>query len=140
VTYRLLVIDNDPQCVESIIEHARTRGHSCSAVTDSTRALAVARELRPDAIVCALQMPTLDGRDILSRVRADPVLTSTPVIIVTRVTDDYARDVCMRYGASAVLLKPIGAAELFSCIDEALGLVNAFTVAWQHAQHNRTRN
>ncbi len=60
----------------------------------------------PSLIVLDLNMPELDGRQTLKRIKADPRFESIPVIIVTTSANKIDMDVCKRLGASLYLTKP----------------------------------
>jgi len=61
----------------------------------------------PDLILLDLNMPGIDGRQVLSAVKADPKLRHIPVIVLTTSSD--ARDVeqCYEIGASTYIQKPV---------------------------------
>ncbi len=61
----------------------------------------------PDLILLDLNMPGIDGRQVLSTVKADPKLRHIPVIVLTTSSD--ARDVetCYEIGASTYIQKPV---------------------------------
>lgn len=60
----------------------------------------------PSLIVLDLNMPELDGRQTLQRLKADPQYQNIPVAIVTTSSNKIDRDVCQRLGASLFLIKP----------------------------------
>jgi len=61
----------------------------------------------PDLILLDLNMPGIDGRQVLGAVKADPKLRHIPVIVLTTSSD--ARDVeqCYEIGASTYIQKPV---------------------------------
>ncbi|UOQ78248.1 response regulator [Hymenobacter sp. 5516J-16] len=66
----------------------------------------------PAIILLDLNMPGLDGRDVLGAIKGDPSLHSIPVVIFT--TSANAKDVatCYQLGANSYLTKPLAYAEL----------------------------
>ncbi len=62
---------------------------------------------RPGLILLDLNLPGLDGRQVLERIRQDASLRDIPVIILS--TSDNPKDVqsCYQFGVSAYLLKPV---------------------------------
>ncbi|HEX8701931.1 MAG TPA: response regulator, partial [Myxococcaceae bacterium] len=65
------------------------------------------RALRPGLILLDLNLPGLDGRQVLESIKSDSQLRAIPVIVFS--TSDNPRDVqsCYQLGASAYLLKPV---------------------------------
>lgn len=63
-------------------------------------------EAYPVLIVLDLNMPELDGRQTLRRLKTHPSYQHIPVAIVTTSTNKMDRDVCRQLGASLFLTKP----------------------------------
>ena len=91
------------------------------AVPDGEQALAFLRDNdeRPDLILLDLNLPRVDGREVLTAVKGDPALRDIPVIILT--TSSAPPDVAFAYGqgANAYIRKPIG---LDPLIDAAVAI------------------
>jgi len=60
----------------------------------------------PALIVLDLNMPELDGRQTLQKLKATPLYRHIPVAIVTTSANKIDREVCQRLGASIFLTKP----------------------------------
>ncbi|MCU7548049.1 response regulator [Chitinophagaceae bacterium LB-8] len=61
---------------------------------------------KPAAIILDLNMPTLDGRQTLQRLKAMPEFKDIPVIIVTTSASKIDMEMCKRLGAAMYLTKP----------------------------------
>ena len=70
----------------------------------------------PDLVLLDLNMPRKDGRQVLEEMRADEVLRSIPVVVLT--TSDVDRDVAASYslGANSYVTKPMDVDEFCSVI------------------------
>jgi CheY-like chemotaxis protein len=122
---RILLMEDDPGDVELIRE----------ALRDSKLRLAIEhvpngeegmrylrREApytkagRPDIVLLDLNMPRMDGREVLEAVKGDRGLRSIPVIILT--TSDAETDILASYdqGANCYLKKPLGLSDFFHVI------------------------
>lgn len=79
-------------------------------VTDGEQALAHLRDAEqpPSLVLLDLNLPRMDGREVLTRVKGDPALREIPVIVLT--TSSAPADVALAYdrGANAFVRKPLG--------------------------------
>jgi len=62
---------------------------------------------RPDMILLDLNMPRLDGREVLQALQSDPALANIPVVVLT--TSDFEQDILRSYesGANSFITKPV---------------------------------
>jgi CheY-like chemotaxis protein len=84
-----------------------------SQTSNGTRALALCRERRFDAITLDLILPDISGQDLLWQIRRDSLNRDTPVIVVTVVAGNAA---AMGYRVSEFLVKPVHEAELVAAL------------------------
>ena len=73
---------------------------------------------RPDLILLDMNMPRLNGQEFLSILKADPLLKSIPVVMLT--TSDAERDVLASYqlGASGYITKPVDIEQFIDAIKQ----------------------
>ena len=71
------------------------------------QALRLSEECAFDAIVLDLLMPGIGGFAVLKEIRSRPPNMSTPVVVVTVVSDPDMREQCAKAGSNAYLIKPI---------------------------------
>ncbi len=111
----ILVVDDSSADVRLLREAVREQGivAELHAVEDGEQALArLARGLRPDLVLLDLNLPRLDGREVLTAMKGDPDLRAIPVIVLSTssspgdVADCYARH------ANSYLVKPMHLEEL----------------------------
>ena len=71
---------------------------------------------RPDLILLDLNMPRMDGRKLLSALKQDPNLCTSPVVILT--TSEVERDVVASYGlgAAGYITKPVDVIQFMAAI------------------------
>ena len=76
----------------------------------------------PLFVLLDLNMPGLDGRDVLDALKHDTLLHAIPVIVFT--TSSNARDIeeCYRLGANSYLTKPIS----YPALEEKVGLIASY--------------
>jgi CheY-like chemotaxis protein len=68
---------------------------------------APAKSPRPGVILLDLNLPGTDGREVLTEIKADPVLKQIPVVVLTTSRDDRDVDACYKAGANSYIQKPV---------------------------------
>jgi CheY-like chemotaxis protein len=109
----VLVIEDDPSAVRLLVETLDGAGWHVVVAPDGERGLELAREHHPDAIVLDVQLPGMDGWDVLRALKSDRDLGSVPVLMLTVVDE---RDVGLALGASDYLVKPVERTALLSTL------------------------
>ena len=101
---RVLVADDDPAARDALAALLRAEGFEVTVADDGSQALARVQEEAPDVLVTDLQMPGLDGIELLSRTRElQPDLI---VVLVTGFADVESAVLAMQRGAEQYLTKP----------------------------------
>jgi light-regulated signal transduction histidine kinase (bacteriophytochrome)/DNA-binding response OmpR family regulator len=72
--------------------------------------------------VLDLQMPGMDGLELAQRIKTDPKLTSTRLLLLTSLSQYNVVEDTYHAGVEAVLTKPVRQAQLFNCLTTVLGL------------------
>lgn len=78
----LVLIADDNADMRIHLEQVLAPHFRTVSVADGEAALAITRELRPDAVVTDVMMPRLDGFGLVDAIRADPDLVAIPVVVV----------------------------------------------------------
>lgn len=123
----LLVEDNDDDvCLTRRALKKANIANALDVVGDGIAALAYlraadAQSARPAIVLLDLKLPRLDGLSVLREIRADPLLRSQPVVVLT--TSQEQQDVVQSYelGANSYVRKPVDF-EQFSAAIRQLGL------------------
>ena len=110
---RILVVEDQPFNQMLISEVMELEGYGVEiladgkAMADRILAASAAPELLPDLILMDIQLPDVDGFELMRRVKADPVWESVPMIAVTAMAMPGDRDRCLEAGACGYLSKPL---------------------------------
>jgi signal transduction histidine kinase/CheY-like chemotaxis protein len=105
----VLVIDDDPVQRDLMRRFLGREGFHVLAAAGGEEGLRLARHARPAAITLDVMMPDMDGWSVLAALKADPGLSSIPVIMLTMV-DDPERGFLL--GASDYATKPVNRGHL----------------------------
>lgn len=103
----VLVIEDDPaslKLVELLLGHA---GYRAIAVGDGAEGLRHARSGRFDLVLCDLQVPVLDGFEILAHLLGDDRWRRVPVIAITALSMPGDRERALGAGFDGYFSKPI---------------------------------
>src|SRR6266513_155606 len=115
----VLVIENDQSFAKVLLDMARDKGYKVVVELDGEAGLNAAREVRPDAITLDIDMPGMDGLEVLDRLKRDPETRHVPVHIISGVEQKREG---LKAGAIAYLEKPVSKEGL----DDAFARISAF--------------
>ncbi len=113
---KILVIEDEKFVRENVIELLKAEGFQPIEALNGLIGLEMARQSRPDLIICDIIMPELDGYGVLTALRADPCTRTIPFIFLTALQDHADRRQGMQLGADDYLTKPFTRIELLEAI------------------------
>jgi CheY-like chemotaxis protein len=128
----ILLVEDNPGDVRLTIEALKDgKVHNrLNVVADGAEAIAYLRKqgkyaetIRPDLILLDLNLPKIDGREVLARIKNDPDLRTIPVVVLT--TSHAEEDVLSAYEchANCYVTKPVN-------LQQFLGVVRAIENFW----------
>lgn len=104
---RILVVEDNALNIKLFCDLLAAHGHEPSAVTDSRQALERAREFRPELIITDIQLPHVNGMELIHDFRGDEALKEVPIMAVTAYAGAGDEDRVRAAGATAYVSKPI---------------------------------
>ncbi len=119
-SHLVLVAEDNQESYEMIAEYLETMGFQVRHARDGEEALSMAKETSPDVILMDIQMPVMDGLEATRRIKADPALSSIPVIALTALAMRGDRERCLEAGADAYLSKPVSLKKMIGAISERI--------------------
>jgi CheY-like chemotaxis protein len=105
----VLVCDDEPNLRE-LIRVSLGAGYDVHEAVDGEEALELARSLRPELVILDLMMPRLNGFDVMAKLKADPALGRTRILVVT--AQPASEEEARANGADGVIVKPFAPEEL----------------------------
>jgi CheY-like chemotaxis protein len=104
---RVLVVDDNQDAAHALRLLLQTDGHDVMVAADGAAGLALAREHRPDVVLLDIGLPTMNGYEIATRIRADPALKGTMLVAVTGYGQMHDRARASASGFDHHLVKPV---------------------------------
>jgi signal transduction histidine kinase len=116
----ILLVDDNASNRDLLARRLERQGHLISMAENGAVALAMLQESRFDLVLLDIMMPEMDGYELLARMKADPPLSSIPVIMITALTEMESVVRCIEMGAEDYLSKPFNPALLRARIGATL--------------------
>lgn len=124
MSYTVLIAD-DSAIVRTMVKKALTMaGLELGQVHEAANgkeALAVLGSTWIDVVFADINMPEMTGAELVQRMKADPALAATPVVIVSSEQTQARIDEMKRCGAKAYVKKPFRPEQFRAVVDELLG-------------------
>ena len=117
---RILIVDDNETNRDILMTRLGAHGYELAQAADGEEALAAAKSLLPDLILLDVMMPKLDGVEVCRRLKSDPAMPFTPIILVTAKSDTKDIVAGLNAGADEYLTKPIDQAALVARVNSVL--------------------
>ena len=118
--FQILLVDDDPDIIESLRFALGQRGYVVSVARDGNQAIAIAETKQPDLVVLDIMLPRRSGFLVLERL-CQTIDKPIPVIMITGNEGKRHREYAFMLGASDYLSKPFVMEHLFTSIEKLLG-------------------
>jgi signal transduction histidine kinase len=115
----ILVVEDEPDLRKFIVSLLSSRARIRQA-QDGQRGLDAVRAYRPDLLLLDLMLPELDGLTVCQRIKSDPILKATKIILITARVDEESKLTALRSGADDFLQKPFSNSELTARVTNLL--------------------
>lgn len=116
----ILVVDDDVDIARFVEVNLKLEGFRVLVAHDGERALELVEQYRPALAVVDLMMPKLDGLELTRRLRAAPMTSALPVIMLTAKGMTVDKVVGLSAGADDYLIKPFDTLELVARVRSTL--------------------
>lgn len=112
----LLVIEDEAPIRANLCELLEAEGFAVLSAASGSEGIELARERRPDLVVCDIMMPGVDGYEVLEKLRSESETRLTPFVFLTALSDKADRRRGMASGADDFVTKPFTREDLLSAI------------------------
>lgn len=143
--HRVLIVEDDESIADFLTATLSSRGFEVGWAPDGRTALTLFKNLRPHAVLLDLNLPGLEGTEVLKSIRK----TSEVPVLVVSVRDEEMDKICtLELGADDYITKPFSARELVARIktnlrrssgsaESDLTELGELTVDWKRAEISR---
>lgn len=100
----VLVVDDEPSMRDVLGRFLQREGFSSVLAADAEAGLALAEEVRPQAILLDVMMPRVDGWSLLTQLKSRPQLADIPVIMISVARE---KGLALSLGANDYFTKPV---------------------------------
>ena len=112
MTRRVLVVEDEPNIVDSLSFLMKQAGFAVQVARDGDTALRVLESQVPDLILLDVMLPRRDGFDVCRAIRANPAWSQVKVIMLTARGRDLDRRKGLEIGADDYVAKPFSTREI----------------------------
>lgn len=124
---RILVVDDDPDLVESVATILEKKKHDVITAYGGVEGLEKAKKEKPDAVILDVMMPDKNGYDVCKELKGDPKYRDIPILLLTAVaskisTTTYTHQMGMETEADDFVDKPVEPKELVKLVERLLNL------------------
>lgn len=112
----VLTVDDSPSIRQMIKVTLEPAGHSVIEAGDGAQGLAMAQSKRPDLVITDLNMPTMNGLELIRALRKQPALTGLPIVFLTTESNEAVKQEAKSAGATGWITKPFKPEQLLAVL------------------------
>lgn len=118
---KILIVDDKSSISDLLTKFLRSK-YEVEVRSDGMEALVWLQEGNiPDLILTDLQMPNMDGLELIQKVKASGYFADVPMIVLSSKDSSNDRIQCLKAGAEDYIMKPFNPEELLIRIEKVLG-------------------
>jgi sigma-B regulation protein RsbU (phosphoserine phosphatase) len=120
-TAKILVVDDEPRNVKILQIQLRARGYTVYTAADGLEALDVVEKEMPDLILLDINMPKMDGFEVVKQVRTNKATEFIPIVMITALRDTRENRIkSIEAGADDFIEKPFDSLEVLARVRSLL--------------------
>ncbi len=109
---RILLVDDEPDILQLLSFNLSEAGFEIEAVGTAGEGLAAAARARPSVVILDLMLPDMSGTEVCRKLRADPLTSDLPILMLTARGDEYDKVLGFEVGADDYVVKPFSVREV----------------------------
>ena len=120
---KILVVDDDKTTRKILGIYLKAKGYSVVYAENGLEAMEKLGVESVNLVMTDLNMPYMDGLELIKNLKADETLRELPILMVTTEADDEEKKKAMEAGADGYLIKPVSADMVTSNIKDILASI-----------------
>lgn len=122
MTKKALTVDDSKTMRDMVSFTLKGAGFDVREAADGKDALGVLRDYKPDVVITDLNMPNMNGFELIRALRADPAHKFTPILMLTTEGDDAKKQEGKTAGATGWVVKPFTPDKLVQVVKKVCGI------------------
>lgn len=118
---KILVVDDSITMLQMIGFTLEKAGHEVLTAENGVKALGVCESATPDLIITDMNMPAMNGLELIKALRAIPATEKKPILVLTTETDPALKAQGRAAGATGWIVKPFNPQALIDVLPRVLG-------------------
>jgi two-component system, OmpR family, alkaline phosphatase synthesis response regulator PhoP len=118
---KVLIVDDDKDLREMWFAIFSMEGFTVITAENGSEGYKAAQREQPDIIVTDLNMPEIDGTNMIKRLRAHPDLRKVPIVALSAYSGQQGEE-ALKAGANLLMQKPVETERLIETVKQLLGL------------------
>jgi excisionase family DNA binding protein len=125
VRKRILVVDDDPIIVETIVQALEEEEHDYEVISasDGFEAGLQVNHFKPHLLILDIMMPDIKGYEVCKRIKNDAATKETKIIVLSAYLDEEKFKKMKEYGADVCFSKPLPLPQLKEEVGRLLGVI-----------------
>jgi CheY-like chemotaxis protein len=117
----IIIVDDEEELRENLLDLLEFKGYHVVAFSTGEEVLEKYESIQPDLLLLDIQLPGIDGIEVLSRIRQKFTRDELPIAMVSASSIPVVLTQAERAGANRTILKPYALQEMLSTVAELLG-------------------
>lgn len=118
---KILIVDDEPRNIRVLQIHFNAKGYTVCTAEDGVEALDTVEKENPDLILLDINMPRMDGFEVVKRIRANKATEFIPIVMITALRDTRENRIkSIEAGADDFIEKPFDSLEVLARVRSLL--------------------
>ncbi|WP_119395103.1 response regulator [Salinibius halmophilus] len=117
---KILLVDDSKTMLMSLESVLKKAQFETKAVTSGQEALTTVQQFAPDLVITDLNMPGMDGIELIKQLKAQPKMRFKPILMLTTESQASKRAEAKAAGATGWLVKPVAPNDLLAVLKKVL--------------------